>query len=178
MGTVVKKDTLSIKDGESAKFTILFWNVENVSYKAVLDVKESPKDWTVVIQPREFILDSSTGEEYIKLPYMEKSVRALPINVFVKPENAEAGEYHVFVNVRAGLPGETLSFFQERQFDLTINLEGSGQKQETENRTSTSVDKEKTFTGESVLQISFNYIFYLVISVCILIISIVIYKYA
>jgi hypothetical protein len=185
MGTVVKKDTLSITSRESSKFTVLFWNIENTSYKVDLEVKEAPKDWLIIIQPKEFILNSSTGEEYISLPYINKNVKTLPVNIFVKPNDTQIGEYTVIINAKAGLPGETISFFQERDFKLTVKIigkqsqlknSGGQNQQKNENKTLNTTGRPYSVTGRSVTQIIFNYLFYFIIAVCILVISFLIYK--
>jgi uncharacterized membrane protein len=177
MGTVVKKEIVSIKADESARFTILFWNVENASYSVELELKEAPKNWFVVIQPKKFVLNSSIGEESIELPYMNKSVNALPVNIFVKPENAKVGVYNVIIAARAGSPQETLSFFQLRQFKLTVNITGMYSQKEDEIKTSGISKELKILTDKLVEYTSFN-ILYIIISVCILVVSFIIYKYA
>lgn len=177
MGTVVKKDTASIKIGESAKFEILFWNIEDVSYNVELEVKEAPKDWLVVIQPKEFALNSSTGEEYIILPYTDKSVKAFPVNVFVKPENTEIGRHNVIIIARAGLSKEGISFFQERKFKLIVDVIGLQAQLEAGNEVSNITTELQPSTGKSVSQISFDYPFYIIIYICILVVSLIIYKY-
>ena len=178
LGSVAKNDHASINYNESARFKLLFWNTENSTYKVELEIKDMPKDWTVIIQPKEFFLNSSTGEEYINLPYMEKSVIAYPVNVFVKPNNNENGTYYVTIIARAGLNNNnTISTFQERQFKFYIDVI-NGVKSENsvqdEILTLNKSDPEKIIE----VQENNNYIIYLIVVICIFLVSLTIYKYA
>jgi uncharacterized membrane protein len=174
-GSLLKKDFAQIKANELAKFEILFWNVEEKPYQVQLKVEKAPEDWLVMIQPKEFTLSSSTGEEYISLPYSEKPAKAFPVNVFVKPENSKAGKYQVLIKARAGLPGEGISFFQERDFKLNIEIEGE-KNQEFENKT--LIEQKPLSSIEKITEqapSAFSYIFTII---GILVISLIIYKYA
>ena len=174
-GSLLKKDFAQIKANELAKFEILFWNVEEKPYQVQLEVEKAPEDWLVMIQPKEFTLSSSIGEEYISLPYLEKSAKAFLVNVFVKPENSKAGKYQVLIKARAGLPSEGISFFQERDFKLNIEIEGE-KNQEVENKT--SIEQKPLSSIEKIAEqapSAFSYIFAII---GILVISLIIYKYA
>ena len=173
-GSLLKKDSATIKTNESAKFEILFWNVEEKPYQVQLEVEEVPEDWFVVIQPKEFLLSSSTGEEYISLPYLEKPAKAFLVNVFVKPENAIADKYQVLIKARAGLPDQGISFFQERKFKLIVEIEGE-KIQEGENKN--LIQQEPLPSIEKITEqvpSVFSYIFAII---GILVISLIIYKY-
>jgi hypothetical protein len=174
-GSLLKKDFAQIKINESAKFEILFWNVEEKPYQVQLEVEEAPEDWLVMIQPKEFSLSSSTGEEYISLPYLEKPAKAFLVNVFVKPENSKAGKYQVLIKAKAGLPGQGISFFQERDFKLIVEIEGE-KIQEVENKT--LIEQKPLPSIEKIAEqvpSVFSYIFAII---GILVISLIIYKYA
>ncbi len=98
MGSVSKSKYAEISVGETAKFKMLFWNIENETYNVKLSVKEAPKDWIVIIDPKEFNLNKSIGEEYIKLPYMKENVKAKIVNLFVKPyTKSKSGKYFVTI---------------------------------------------------------------------------------
>ena len=175
-GSVVKNDYVRIAHGESAKFTLLFWNVENTSYRVELDVKEAPEGWLIIIQPKDFLLNSSVGDEYISLPYLEKSVKASHVNVFVKPEGYEGGIYRVVIVAKAGSPEKGISFFQERAFKLTVEVIGEQAEKTTESRVQNAT-KELQPSNDSATETDFNFILYIIIFVCILVISSLIYKY-
>ncbi|MEM5855518.1 MAG: hypothetical protein QW472_04355, partial [Candidatus Aenigmatarchaeota archaeon] len=44
LGSVLKKDFVILKANESARFEILFWNVEEEPFQVKIEVKEAPKD--------------------------------------------------------------------------------------------------------------------------------------
>jgi uncharacterized membrane protein len=181
MGSVVKQDTINIKNNESAKFTILFWNIENISYNVDLKVKDAPQDWFVTIQPKKFLLDSSTGDEYIILPYLDKNVRAFAVNVLAKPENVKPGRYNISIFAIAGSPTDGVSFFQTREFKLTVNVNALQFIQQNETKIANLTEETRTLTGnfaKSFPQTSVNYIFYVIVASCIFVVSFLIYKYA
>lgn len=200
MGTVVKKDTMTITNDGLAKFTILFWNVENNSYNVELYVKELPKGWLVNIQPEEFMLNSSSGSEHVVLS-SDKTVKAFPVNVSVVPENPEPGKYQITLVARAGVNKEGMSFFQEREFRLNVNVTESksssvfskiiesiksltGRFLENSEESKSDVEsiytnsRLKSFTGMIVGIFHSTYFLYFAIVVCILVVSLTIYKYA
>jgi hypothetical protein len=175
LGTLVKNDFAAVKQDESAKFTILFWNVESSPYIVETKIESSPENWTVIINPERFLLDSTTGSESIFLPYQKNPVRAFPINVFVKPVSAKPGNYTLVLSAAAGYPGNTINFFQERKFKLTVEVEG---KAEAEGSSQTSIQEPSMPTGETAqVQNYLNYVLYVVVLVCILFVSLLIYKY-
>jgi hypothetical protein len=192
-GSLLKKDLAIIKADESAKFEILFWNVEDKPYEVKLEVEEYPENWFVIIQPKEFTLSSSLGEEYINLPYLEKPVKAFLVNVFVKPSNSIPGKYQVVIRAKAGIPQEGIAFFQERKFNLLVEI-----KSEENFENTSSIKAEPSFSIEKIAEkinfearelknvvnsigeivVKSNSIFYILAIIAILIISFIIYKYA
>jgi hypothetical protein len=174
LGTLVKKDSVSINPGESAKFTVLFWNVENLEERVEVKVEKTPKDWLVIVEPEEFFLNSSVGEEAIALP--SGSVRALPVNILVRPSSFQSGNYTVVLVARAGLPREGISFFQERRFKLNLEILGEKLEQVENLKSNTTVQLP---TGEAAkLQQNFYPLLYFLLVLCILVLSVLIYKYA
>ena len=175
LGTLVKNDFVTVKQNESAKFTILFWNVESSPYIVETKIESSPENWVIIVNPERFLLDSTTGSESIFLPYQKNPVRAFPVNVFVKPVSAKPGNYTLVLSAVAGYPSNTINFFQERKFKLTVEVEG---KAEAEGSSQTSIQEPSMPTGETTkVQNYLNYIIYAVALVCILFISLLIYKY-
>ena len=176
LGTVVKNDEIEINRGETGKFTILFWNIEDNPYEVSLNVTESPKDWIIIIQPEQFVLTSSTGSQNIILPYIDKTVKALPVDVLVKPENVE-GIYTITITAMAGMPGEGMSFFQERKFNLKVNVSESRYIQPEITAPDNMQELQQTIK-ESPQEKNPSYFFYIIVFVCILVVSLLIYKYA
>jgi uncharacterized membrane protein len=175
MGSLIKNDFLNLRKGESGKFTILFWNAGSETYKVDIETKKAPKDWIIEVQPKEFSLDSSTGKENIFLPYLGKSVKALPVNIFVKPLNAESGEYEIIVLAKASLQKEGISFLPESVFKLRVNLVGEKVQEEIENKT---LNPQETLQPISNIIKKTSSSIYITAIITILVISLIIYKYA
>jgi hypothetical protein len=180
MGTVVKNDFARISIDESARFTILFWNIEDNDYKVELSVKESPKDWTVIIEPNNFVLNSSVGKEYINLPYGR--IKAAPINVIVKPPSSVGfGNYEIIINARSELPNSGITLSQERLFKFVVEVGNPLFFKETGKQKDNNQKEKQTVTGESISlekeNNNSNY-FYLIIILIIILASFLIYKYS
>jgi len=77
LSTLQKKNFVELNPGQTAEFTVLFWNLENNPTPMSLKVKEAPDDWIVIIRPEEFLLNKSKigppydGDEYIGIPGVE-----------------------------------------------------------------------------------------------------------
>ncbi len=124
MGTVVKNDFSKINVDESAKFKVLFWNVENEPYQIKIDIREVPKDWIVIVYPELFSLNSSVGNENIKLPYEDGYTKATSVDVIVKPANyTKPGKYNIILTAKSLTPQNGISISQERMFTLTVEVE-------------------------------------------------------
>ena len=173
LGILVKNGATTLRQGESTKFTILFWNVENSPYIVEMKVESLPENWVVVVSPEKFLLDSNTGTENIFLPYKKEPVRAFPVTVFVKPVSARPGNYTIVLSASAGHTSNALNFFQERKFKLTVEVEGEA---EVENISSKTTPNTNTPTGE-IVKVQKHHVIYVVALICILFISVLIYKY-
>jgi len=182
LGTVVKNDVVSIKDDEGAIFTILFWNVENNTYNVNLELKDSPPNWTVIFQPKSFILNSSSGDENIVLPYMNESAKALAAKILVEPKNAEAGRYYLIITAIAGSPEKGLSFYQEREFRLAVDVTGTQFGPESTTTISDMTGDAQPSGNNPIMptyQTGFSYLYiYVMVFICIFVVSVIIYKYA
>jgi hypothetical protein len=187
LGSVEKNNFAEIFNGESAKFTILFWNSESEPYGVKLLVKDSPKDWIVIIDPDEFTLNKSIGEEYINLPYSNENVKAKVVNIFVKPDNfSKPGKYSVTVKTETNLnqnEANELSVIPERLFTFEINLKGfttSNDIVESKVKIPTNEIETKNDSLESyylkVDDKTDKKYFYLAIVSLVVIVSIIIYK--
>ncbi|MEM5872563.1 MAG: hypothetical protein QXD55_01750, partial [Candidatus Aenigmatarchaeota archaeon] len=121
MGSVLKNDYVKTSIDKSVKFTALFWNSENESYIVELSVKEAPKDWIILIEPNNFVLNSSFGKEYISLS--NGYVRATPVDVIVKPNLAKHRKYNIKIAAKTILPQSGISFSQERLLKLVVEIE-------------------------------------------------------
>jgi hypothetical protein len=183
LGSIVKNEYTQITNYESAKFKMLFWNAESESYTLKLSVKESPEYWIAIIDPDEFVLNNSVGEEYIKLPYMDENIRAKVVNLFVKPVmNSKSGNYSVIVEAGIMTSNETsgIEVIPQRLMKFVIDLSGTENSDDVEdivsseeNNTTKIENTDLTPTGENIENNSY---LYFIILFLILLVSIIFYK--
>lgn len=183
MGTLAKNNFAKISVDDSAKFTVLFWNFED-GYKLELSVKESPENWTTIIEPNDFILNASTGKEYIKLPYKSESIKATPVDIIVKPNNStKPGKYNITIAAKFGQPTKVIGFYQERIFKFVVEIENPLFFEDTksQNRVIDQNKENQSIAKFDLTQkqedFSINY-FYLIILLLIIFVSFLIYKYS
>ncbi len=187
-GSVVKDNFAETTNDESVRFTVLFWNAEDVSYTTKLSVKNAPKEWTVIIDPEEFVSNKTNGEEYIKLPYTDELIKTKVVNLFVKPDgNSEPGNYSVVIRAETKLSQNSesdITIVPERTFEFEIDLKGFETLGETRNGNSIEFSGDGFDSNNEILktggpkedgQASKN-IFYFAIMLLIIITSMLIYK--
>jgi hypothetical protein len=128
LGSAEKIRYDEITSFESAEFKLIFWNNENTTYDVKLTASDYPKDWAVIIDPSEFLLNRNTGDEYISLPYTSENVKAKVVKIFVKPtEKSLTGIYKISVKSQTGLPGPAeggMNIMSEKIFTFEVNLTG------------------------------------------------------
>ena len=127
LGGVVKNSFSEISADESVKLAMLFWNSEEDSYNIKLSVKESPKNWIVIISPDEFVLNKFIGEEYISLPYNNEFIKAKLVNVFVKAnQNSSSGNYSIVIRAETELSDNNnfINVVPERLFEFKFHMNG------------------------------------------------------
>jgi len=187
LGSVVKNNFVEITNTESAKFTMIFWNTGNESYNIRLSAEDAPKDWTILTDPAEFILNKSIGEEYIALPYLNENVKAKVVNIFVKPiENSKPGNYSVVIKAETGLAQNEINdmnIIPERLFKFEINLKGFVESNYDDVEKTEISGKYIDFKNESKVEsVSENYnstdknFLYFFVVLIIILASIMIYK--
>jgi hypothetical protein len=187
LGSIVKNKFTEISKDESAKFKMLFWNVESKSYIVKLTVKEAPKDWIVLFDPSKFVLDKTIGEEYINLPYTDENIKAKIVNVFVKPvSKARSGKYFVVVKAETKLSQNEkngITFVPQRLFEFEVDIKGFNTTESaesiniefSENKVDTDNENLKVINLENENNISRTY-FYLAIIFLVLVMATIIYK--
>ncbi|OGI11553.1 hypothetical protein A3K64_03545 [Candidatus Micrarchaeota archaeon RBG_16_36_9] len=183
MGTVVKNDFAKIEVGESANFKVLFWNIENESYKVELYKKEAPENWVIIVEPNNFNLNASEGKEYIKLPYENDYVKATLVDIIVKPYSVNPGKYNVVLVARSFFPQNGISFSQERLFKFVVEIENplffeNSKKQNqdiNQNKENQDISEINLIRGQE--NFNSNY-FYTISIILILLLSFLIYKYS
>jgi len=180
MGNVVKNDFKKITSSESAKFILLFWNIDKESYRVRLDIRELPNDWIIIIEPNNFILNASVGKEYIKLPYMNDGVKATPVEVLVKPmSSTKPGKYNIILSSRTESPSDGISFSQERLFNFTVEVENPTYFESPEEQSSNQYNENESIPYyELNLENADLSYFYIIIIIIIFLFSFLIYKYS
>jgi hypothetical protein len=131
-GTVPKNDYKIIEQGESTQFTILLWNLGEISYPVSVRLLSNLPEWDIIVRPQEFVLNPTpvVKPPYGNGEYMEVSgrgiVKAETLRLFVKtPNDIEPGVYDLNVVAIAGGPKGQVAVFQERQFKLRVEIKRS-----------------------------------------------------
>ena len=179
MGSVAKNNFEKITSSESAKFTLLFWNIEIESFRVRLNTRELPNDWIIIIEPNNFILNASVGKEYIKLPYTNDNVKATPVEVIVKPTiSTKPGKYNISLSSTTESASDGISFSQERVFNFIVEVENPTYLEPPEEKGSNQSNEKITSPYKSNVENNdFSY-FYVIIIIIILLFSFLIYKYS
>jgi ribosomal protein L23 len=129
IGTLVKNTRSEVMRGETTKFTILLWNSENSSYPVKFRATEVPEGISVIIDPKELIMNSSTadsystesGMEYINTQY--GLMKLTPVDVLVKvSKSINLGEFDVYVNLDAGESKTWISTIYEKTFKFNVKV--------------------------------------------------------
>ena len=130
LSTVKKNEYSTVRIGESAQFTILFWNIEESSFPIELSVKQASENLSVIIIPESFVIEPSLvtqfpaerGKEYVDTS--QGLMEATPVRVLVKPSNsAGLGEYEVYVKAVVKSPEVGIITPQlEKTFKFTVNV--------------------------------------------------------
>jgi uncharacterized membrane protein len=187
VGSVVKNEFVEILSEESVKISMLFWNIEEESYTVKLSVKDAPKNWLIIFDPSEFVLNKSIGEEYIDLPYTDEKIKAKAVNVFVKADtNSKPGKYFIVIRAETKLPQKVngINVVPERLFEFEIDLKESAVTNRIENGNSVlSLGKEFDLKFEEAKIINSNIKelknkdnFYIFVMFLVLSVLIIIYK--
>ena len=179
MGTVAKNDFVKIEAGNSAKFSLLFWNVGNESYNVSL-YWNVPEGWSVIIEPENFVLNSSFGKEYIKLSYASDYVKATPVDILVLPPSEVSPDvYNITINAIAEKSSDSISISQERVFNLKVKLENPLFFESKEERNDTRSGGYLYASDEySIEKDAVKNDYFLIVIIVIIFISLLVYKYS
>lgn len=130
LGVVQKTKEVKIRPGETAEFSIIFWNRGEEAIKIQMEAENEPEDWVIVTKPREISLEKSgvktkykENVNYIKIPGVEGYIETEDVKVVVKtPESTKLGEYNIKLKVIAGNPNQGISIYQQRNFNLKVTV--------------------------------------------------------
>ena len=119
----------SVMKGETAEFTILFWNVVNSSIPIQLKARKVPDGISVFFVPDHFLLNYS---KVIKFPAEKGRVyiytreglfMTTPVKVLAKVSNKmEEGNYSFYVDAIGGRPSSGISTVLVKSFKLTVRV--------------------------------------------------------
>jgi hypothetical protein len=153
LGTLVKNTRSQMMREQTIKFTILLWNPENSSFPVKLRAIQVPEGLSIIISPKEFIMNSSmldghsaeSENEYVNTPY--GLMKTTPVDVLVKTSKSiNSGEYNFYVNLAAGNPTTGISPI----FDKTIKFDVKVVDYIITKQAATTVQKTKKETSQSV----------------------------
>lgn len=186
MGTLLESDLQAVQSGESGKFTILVWNSGSEPFSVNITAAEHPSNWTAIISPNLFTLNSSSGSEYVKIPGSNRTVMATKVDVIVKlPASVAPGTYNLTVlAATVESSNSNIALSQERVFRLSVDV-----RNQTPyfNRASTSVSNQTAQSGQPLPALpgtnetghadDTTYL-YLAVILIIVLISLLLYKYS
>jgi hypothetical protein len=185
MGSLLRNGVDSIGPDESARFSIMFWNVGSDTFEVLLTPRIVPDGWTVVIEPNDLHLNSSSGDMYISLPYQSNPAKATTVNVVIKPPYyAPTGKYNFTVTGATKYPGSDVGFSQERAFNLAVDLVNpvtfENHSQDASTSAASAVSEGQNITSMAVRDKDAEDASYLYMSVILMIIlfSLLVYKYS
>lgn len=119
----------SVRRGETAEFTILFWNTQNSSIPIQLRAKSVPDGMSVLILPDHFLLNYSKVTKFpaekgrIYINTQQGLMKTFPVKILVKvSKKVELGKYNVYIDAIAGKPSTGISTLLEKNFRLTVNV--------------------------------------------------------
>jgi hypothetical protein len=184
LGSTQKITFAEVSPLDSAKFSMLFWNTDNQTYSVSLTTQEYPEGWSVIISSPEFFLNRDSGDENIVLPYMQDSVMAKNVDIYVKPgEKSPPGAYRIVVKSETRLPEiktSGMNVISERLYVFDVNITGiittSSQSQDRRvvyDYGNSSQPKDR-LSSES--KTDDKTLFYLMVVIFVLASSIIIYK--
>lgn len=181
-GSVVKTNDITLVDGKSGSFDILFWNSEPEPYDVSLKVVEAPEEISVIVNPDFFSVSSSEGSE--KISIQSKYINARLVKVFVKPEKIGTGSYKIKI-IASSIPNENgIVFLQERFIELNLNVIGPSVTQNVDENIFIENSYEKVSDSEILepetehTPEETNYLLYAIATIGILSIAYVVYRYA
>jgi hypothetical protein len=206
LGSVVKNDMAYASGDGLAKFTILFWTRDDAGCTVSLKVDSAPENWDVILQPDIFMVSTSSNGELVYL--QDETLGAFPVTVLVKPNGASDGRYSIMlsasvtpgVSQSGGTSG--VGVLQKRAFRLTVDYNETGASggpaaiptsviaatqaagdgsPSVENISgwSEEAENDKADTGFLVaVYQNMSYLFLAAGVFCILVVSLIIYKYA
>lgn len=129
LGSEQKNTYAEVKPSQTAEFTILFWNIEELSFPINLKSRQVPENMLVTIQPEQFVINYSKvtnpsnekGKEYVNTHY--GLMQATPVKILVNVDDSvKSGEYSFYVTATAGKTTTGISVLFEKTYVLTVKV--------------------------------------------------------
>ncbi|MEM7819639.1 MAG: hypothetical protein QXD48_02310 [Candidatus Aenigmatarchaeota archaeon] len=172
IGSSIRNNYIKIIENETVTVKAIFWNRENNTYEIEIYAKDVPENFSIFIEPNKFLLNRTTGSEYIILPSPNEVISATPVLIKIFPIGAIWGQYNITIIAKIVLPENKITFLQEQEFRLIIDTDKQNYNEKNEHVNNISIietDKENDEQKDN------NYIIAIFI---ILLISVIIYKLA
>lgn len=180
-GSLQKSNYIEIKKGEAKEFTLLFWNLENSSCFVTLE-SFVPESFIVMIEPKEFLLNTSEigppyqDGEYVKLSVGD--VKAFPVKVLIKTLDSAKGENEIRIKARAESLDSGIRLAQEKTFIFKVKiLEYFSSEQEKKEVEQKEIEGKGITSRISLPSFDLRFAILASAIVLILIISLLIYKF-
>lgn len=193
-GVMQSSSYVEVPSGGTAKFVIFVWNEINCSIPVEIKLRNTPKDFLVYIIPNKLVLNFSKttvptkDTEYVNTKF--GLMKTTPINVLVNvPSSAKPGNYSILIDILAGSSTTGISALIEKtiKFDLNVQPrlgESSEQiktieiKERNLHTANETAGRIENLTTRTPIVIDYHTIFILVFTFVIILVSLLVYKYA
>lgn len=119
-GSVVKNNDVVAEGGETVKFSILVWTMDE-EHDVEFYVKDAPENWNIIIVPDSFTLSEDPEQPIEMMSINNEYIKAKLVFVYVGIPEGEKGKHNVVLNALVGSEENQIKVQQERQFVLKID---------------------------------------------------------
>jgi hypothetical protein len=181
IGTLVDNYYAETNKGSTVEFVVKVWNVEKDSLSVSFNVLQNDGNLPVFITPNDFILNYSgdmpneKGTEYVNSDF--GLMKVTPVRILVNvPSSIEYNDYTILISVTGGKPTSGISIFLESKLKFVVRVTPYAP---TTIQITTKETKTNDITGLFISASKNRLIFpVMLIVIIILVISLLIYKYA
>ncbi len=185
LGTLVDKYYIETNKKNTVEFIVKLWNVEKKPLSISFNVLQNDGKLPIFITPNNFILNYSgyslneRGVEYVNSDF--GLMKITPVRIIVNiPSSIKYNDYTIMVGVTGGNPTSGVSATLESKFRFVVNVTPYAPRRVTPSEISTtSKETPQWITGLHIFASENPYVFPIASAVIvILVISLLIYKYA
>jgi hypothetical protein len=182
IGTLVDKYYAEANKGSTVEFVVKVWNVEKESESVSFKVLQNDRNLPVFITPNNFILNYSgdmsgeKGAEYVNSNF--GLMKVTPVRILINiPNSIKYNDYTILISVTGGKPTSGISTFLESKLRFVVKVTPYVPK--PTKQIDTEGAKLSDITGLFISASKNRLIFpVMLIVIIILVISLLIYKYA